>query len=428
MKASRLSMQAFPLYCTFCGANNQAQSAFCFYCGKAIQIGKLSTVQQVGGTGRLAAKQLLKQRYIIIRLLGQGGMGAVYRAEDTLFSNRPVAVKEMSQSNLNPQELIEAINQFKQEAYLLAALKHSNLPSIYDHFSENGRWYLVMDFIEGETIAEYLNKAKGRVLPIAEVLDIGVQLCKVLGYLHTRWQPIIFRDLKPSNIMLTPDGHLYLIDFGIARFFKPGQVKDTVAYGSAGYTAPEQFGRAQTTARSDIYSLGATLHQLLSGKYPASNTPNPFHFEALQTYNPAIPQALAMLVMQMLEMNVTHRPAEYGHHQTRVGRYPGTIGATCVLSIQCGHTPTAGNAHCEHITNTASDSRHGYNTPTAGNAYCEHITNTASDSRHGYNTPTAGNAHCEHITNTASDSRHGYNTPTAGNAYCEHTIKATRNF
>src|SRR6266704_2200175 len=185
---------------------------------------------------------------------------------------------------MSPQEIIEATENFKREALLLAGLTHPNLPSIYDHFSEAGRWYLVMDFIEGETLEERLNKEPEGRLSVEEAQRIGIQLCTVLGYLHGRQPPIIFRDLKPANIMMTPDGHLYLIDFGIARHFKPGQAKDTIAFGSPGYAAPEQYGKAQTTARSDIYSLGANLHQLLTGI-----DLHKLHFNLLLFNNKAVP-------------------------------------------------------------------------------------------------------------------------------------------
>src|SRR5947209_5343529 len=251
-------MALSPTICSSCNTPNRAGSAFCNNCGSSLAGGGSPS----GPTGRIASGQVLKQRYRIIQIVGQGGMGAVYKAEDIPFGNRLVAVKEMRQTGLDPQELKEAADAFKQEAVLLAGLKHQSLPSIYDHFEENGRWYLVMDFIEGETLAEHLNQAKGKALPVPEVLDIGLQLSKVLGYLHTRPTPIIFRDLKPSNVILTPEGHVYLIDFGIARFFKPGQAKDTAAYGSKGYSPPEQFGSGQTTPQSDIYNLGVTLHDI----------------------------------------------------------------------------------------------------------------------------------------------------------------------
>jgi serine/threonine protein kinase len=232
-------------------------------------------------------------------------MGFVYKAEDTSFNNRLVAIKEMRQTGLDPQEVVEAAEHFKQEAMLLASLKHPSLPSIYDYFSAAGRWYLVMDFIEGETLDDHLNAAPGKVLSVSEALNIGIQLCKVLGYLHTRPNPIIFRDLKPSNIMITSEGNVYLIDFGIARFFKPGQAKDTAAYGSAGYASLEQFGRAQTTPQSDIYSLGATLHQMLSGDDPSRC---PFHFAPLPSSGQPAFAELAALITRMLDMDASKRP------------------------------------------------------------------------------------------------------------------------
>ncbi len=294
-------MALSPTVCSSCNTPNRAGSAFCNNCGSSLTGGGSPS----GLTGRLASGQVLKQRYRIIQIVGQGGMGAVYKAEDIQFSNRLVAVKEMRQTGLDPQGLKEAADAFKQEADLLAGLRHQNLPRIYDHFSENGRWYLVMDFIEGETLAEHRNKAKEKVLPVPEVLDIGIQLSKVLGYLHTLTpNPVIFRDLSPSNVMLTPDGHVYLIDFGIARFFKPGQAKDTAAYGKAGYSSPEQYGKAQTTPQSDIFSLGATLHEMLSGNDPSNNTPNPYTFPPL----PKVSAELERLIEQMLQMNSTDRP------------------------------------------------------------------------------------------------------------------------
>jgi len=161
----------------------------------------------------------------------------------------------------------------------------------------------VMDYIEGETLENYLDQAGGG-LPVEEVVDIGIQLCTVLSYLHTRQPPIIFRDLKPANVMRTPDGELFLIDFGIARLFKPGKARDTVAYGSGEYASPEQYGKGQTTPQSDMYSLGATLHQLLTGDDPAQT---PFRFAPLS--RAPLPVELGTLVAQMIEMDADKRPA-----------------------------------------------------------------------------------------------------------------------
>ncbi len=299
-------------YCTRCGAANQAQDVFCFACGHPLQVTTASQHYSIAAsatntfTGLLPPNLLLKQRYRILGTVGKGGFGAVYSAEDVQLGNRLLAVKEMSQSSLNPQEIAEAAENFKREAHLLAALKHPNLPSIYEQFSEAGRWYLVMDFIEGETLEEYLQKQPEGYLSVEETLQLGLQLCTVLSYLHNRQPPIIFRDLKPENIMLTPEGNLYLIDFGIARHFKPGQTRDTIALGSPGYAAPEQYGKAQTTARSDIYSLGATLYHLLTGVDPSQT---PFQFAPLQLQGQSTPPGLEPLIMQMVDMNESNRPA-----------------------------------------------------------------------------------------------------------------------
>src|SRR5690242_15228885 len=242
-------MISSPLYCDSCGAANRPQALYCFACGKSLHIQMGKKFPGSSSTGLLIYNHVLKQRYRIINQVGKGGFGAVYKAADTQFGNRLVAIKEMSQSSLNPQEIAEATSAFKREALLLAGLTHPNLPRIYEQFTDMGRWYLVMDFIEGETLEEHLSKLKDGKLPVEKVPEIGVQLCNVLEYLHMRQPPIIFRDLKPANVMLTVHGHAYLIDFGIARHFKPGQAKDTTALGSTGYAAPDQYGKAQTTRR-----------------------------------------------------------------------------------------------------------------------------------------------------------------------------------
>ncbi|HEY6406237.1 MAG TPA: serine/threonine-protein kinase, partial [Ktedonobacteraceae bacterium] len=232
-------------------------------------------------------------------------MGAVYKAEDTKLGNRLVAIKEMSQNDLSAREIALATTAFKQEAHMLASLHHPNLPSIHDYFNQSGRSYLVMSFVEGETLEHYLQATKNGYLTIKAVLDIGIQLCTALDYLHTRQPPIIFRDLKPSNIMRTPNGHIYLIDFGIVRHFKPGQTRDTNALGTLGYAAPEQYGNAQTTPRADIFSLGVTLHYLLSGNDPANT---PFRFSPLHFQDQPELLDLEMLIMQMVDIDEDKRP------------------------------------------------------------------------------------------------------------------------
>src|SRR5437667_1916616 len=174
-----------------------------------------------------------------------------------------------------------------------------------------------MDFLEGETLEEFANKAPRGYLPLDEGLDIGTQLRPVPDYLRTRFRPIIFRDLKPTNVMRTPNGHLYLIDFGIARHFKPGQTADTIALGSPGYAAREQYSKAQTqtTPRSDIYSLGATLHQLLTGDDPSLM---PFQFAPVQRQ--PVPAGLETLIMQMVELDARDRPSSMSYVKQELQR------------------------------------------------------------------------------------------------------------
>lgn len=265
-------------------------------------------------TIRLEQDQLLLDRYRIVGQVGRGGFASVYRAEDLQYRSRLVALKEMSQNGLNPEELAEDIESFQREAQMLASLQHPHLPRIYDHFETDGHWYLVMDFIEGETLEAYFQRQTKRRLAEKAVLEIGLQLCSVLEYLHTRRPPIIFRDLKPDNIMRTASGHLYLIDFGIARHFKPGQIKDTIPFGSPGYAAPEQYGKTQTTQRSDIYSLGVLLHHLLCGHDPAER---PFLLPPLRLSG--LP-GVADLVTRMTQLDAALRPASIGEVQAMLRR------------------------------------------------------------------------------------------------------------
>lgn len=305
-----------PSFCEQCGASLSATAKFCRACGTstgplapgAMVTSSLTTPTNANAT-RVLGHTLHGGHYQLIRLLGRGGMGAVYEATD-LSLDRTVAIKEMSQSHLQPAEVAEAANAFKQEAIMLARLRHPNLPRIYAHFEEDGRWYLVMDFIEGQTLEELVKAAPGGRVPLSRVLDLGVQLCKVLDYLHTRQPPIVFRDLKPANVMCEAET-MYLIDFGIARHFKPGQGHDTVALGSPGYAAPEQYGKAQTTPQSDLYSLGATLHALLSGIDPSLH---PFHFASLiDGSQPVLPDTpawreLNTLIGRMVALDPGQRP------------------------------------------------------------------------------------------------------------------------
>ena len=289
-------MATSTLYCPSCGALNTPDQQHCFACTHPLD----ESVHDV----------LLHNRYRLKEQVGKGGFGAVHKAADTQDHDAIVAIKQINLRGLMPQQVIEATDGFNREVSLLSHLSHPHLPHIYEHFTDPDHWYLVMDFIEGETLETYLEKSytkRGTLtpLPLPEVLDIGLQLCSVLDYLHSREPAIIFRDIKPANIMRSSTGTLYLIDFGIARHFKPGKPKDTLPFGSPGYAAPEQYGKAQTTPRSDLYSLGALLHMLLSGNDPVDN---PFHFDPLRIYGDAGVSELTQLIECMVTLDSEQRP------------------------------------------------------------------------------------------------------------------------
>lgn len=298
------------LTCTGCGILNTPEVSRCTGCQQPLLL-----------SAYLISHTLFQGRYAIIAQAGIGGFGSVYKARDTRYSNGLVAIKEVCLRELNSQVLIEVISTFHREVDMLSQLEHPSLPRLYEQIYKPDQWYLVMDFLDGETLEDYQNKAPNKRLLLSEVFTIGLQLCDILEYLHTRQPPIVFRDLKPVNIIRAPDGKVHVIDFGIARFFKPGQHKDTMALGSPGYAAPEQYGKAQTTPHADIYSLGAVLHQLLTGKDPSEA---PLRFTPLRTPNAsshADPGGLkssmvdvmmtrfAMLIHSMLEIEKSKRPA-----------------------------------------------------------------------------------------------------------------------
>jgi len=289
-------------FCPVCGAANALAHTHCSACGQLLATSR---------DGReVRDEALLKERYQLGATLGAGGFSAVYRARD-VQSGREVAIKQIMLGGLNADETIQATDTFNRELSLLSALHHPQVPRIYDHFSDREHWYLVMEYLEGTTLETYLetHAAQGKPIQVDEALAMALQLCRVLEYLHTREPPVIFRDLKPGNIIRAPGGTLCLIDFGIARQFRPGQARDTQPLGSPGYSAPEQYGRAQTTPQTDIYSLGALLHTLLSGQDPAEQ---PSGLAPLRLGSSGAETELAVLAQRMRSPDPSERPATVG--------------------------------------------------------------------------------------------------------------------
>jgi len=271
--------------CEFCGQATYAGARFCPHCGQS-PTSRLLAVEAMYSTGKMPEGHKVRgsagDDYLILRLIAQGGMGAVYEVGRMTDGTR-WAMKEMSETALARGDRATTVAKFQEEAEFLRELKHDNLPKVVDVFEFNRRHYLVMELIEGRTLGAML-EAQGGPLPEKDVVDWGAQLCRVLAYLHTRRPPVIYRDLKPDNIMLDAvNGRIKLIDFGIARRFKGGKKSDTLMLGTKGYAAPEQFGKRETDARADLYALGATLHHLLTDESP-TNRPQLFNFPPLESY------------------------------------------------------------------------------------------------------------------------------------------------
>ena len=253
----------------------------------------------------LSKGTLLQDRYEIIRVVAIGGMSIVYQARDRRFSNvtKVCAVKEMVNSAPDPHLRELAIQNFEREANILATLSHPAVPKIFDYFSEGNRSYLVMEFIEGQDLETVLNQTPD-FIPEQKIIEWALQICDVLDYLHSFNPPIIYRDIKPSNVMLDRHERIMLVDFGIAKVFQTGQ-KGTMI-GTEGYSPPEQY-RGAAEPRGDLYALGATMHHLLTKRDPRLEPPFSFHERPIRSFNPQVSEGLEAIVMRALEYDVEKR-------------------------------------------------------------------------------------------------------------------------
>jgi eukaryotic-like serine/threonine-protein kinase len=269
----------------------------------------------------------LRERYEILELVGQGGMGAVYKARDLRLEGRICAVKEilpsLTQGNGSSEELEQMSEQFRREASVLARLDHPNLPKVSDYFADatpNGtREYLVMDFVEGRDLQEILQDAVRRNEFLSETIVLGwaAQLLDALEYMHEQNPPVLHRDIKPSNIKLTPRGAIKLVDFGLVKVLQVDESRTVTVLqgrGTVAYTPLEQYGgdTGYTDARSDLYSLGATLYHLLAGIPPVDAKERFLHpgaLTSLRQLNPAITPRCERAIFQSLSMHPNDRPA-----------------------------------------------------------------------------------------------------------------------
>jgi len=259
----------------------------------------------------LAGGKILNGRYEIVRRIGGGGMGAVYLAKDRNLGEAPRAVKEMIESHIDETQHEKAIADFKRESLLLTELEHPSIPTVYDYFYDepSERFYLVMKFIPGSDLSSRLRSSQAGRIDELTVTEWGIQVADVLEYLHTRPQPIIYRDLKPANLMIDSNNNrIMLIDFGIARWVNKKE-KGVTAVGTMGYAPPELFS-GQADPRVDIYSLGATLFHLVTGSDPQDNPLLIFDFTKNprpRQINPGLSSEMERLLIRTVEYKPEHR-------------------------------------------------------------------------------------------------------------------------
>lgn len=294
--------------------------------------------------------QVIDDKYEILKLVGRGGMSKVYLAMDKRL-NKQWAIKEIEKRAKDKNNEV-VIQSAIAEANLIKQLDHPAIVRIVDIIDNGDVIYIIEDYIEGETLSSILENNGAQ--PQELVIEWALQICEALEYLHTRKPPIIYRDMKPANVMLKPDGNIKVIDFGIAREYKDQSLADTVSLGTKGYAAPEQFGgKGQTDARTDVYCLGVTLYHLLTGQNPCEP---PYEIYPIRHWNPQLSAGLEAIIQKCTQLNpedryqscaellyALHHYEEYGAaYRARQKRKLNTFIATAAASVFCAFVGVMG--------------------------------------------------------------------------------------
>ncbi|MEW6732378.1 MAG: protein kinase [Acidobacteriota bacterium] len=329
----------------------------------------------MGHINQLEPGTLLVGRYQIVKRIGGGGMGSVYLARDKRLADAPRAVKEMIGMFNDEAQRKKAVEDFERESQLLASLDHPAIPTIYDYFISEGCYYLVMKFIGGGDLAGRLKDAQDGRLDERSVVEYAIQICDVLAYLHSQQPLIIYRDMKPANIMLDERNRVMLVDFGIARFVASTQ-KNVTAIGTMGYAPPELFaGRVEP--RSDIYSLGATMFHLLTGRDPQDNPLLMFDFNRNprpRNINSALTPEIDAIICKAVEHKPANRFASAAEMKKALEEHRDRLNSANspydvpteavpleenVLNYcgKCGHQLGSGDLFCNHCGNPQPQSR-----------------------------------------------------------------------
>jgi len=314
--------------CT-CGQINDSKSRFCSGCGQRLNISEASkiyaedtsplktVVSHGGSSGRIPAPDnkldshgnilmihpdgtVVNNKYALYYLTA-GGMGAVYMASNTGNDEMFIIKEAVFADRENQLKLVISLT---QEREALIRLKHPAIVKAFDFFIDGNACYLVLEYVDGQVMEHIIQQTMPKFTPEETVVDWAIQIADALDYLHNQDPPIIYRDLKPDNLMVDKENNIKVIDFGATRVYKEGHERDTRAIGTAGFAAPEQYGSAQTDARSDIYSLGATMHYLLTNRYPGEM---PFVFPLARSINPAVSDKIDMIVQKAVQPDMKNR-------------------------------------------------------------------------------------------------------------------------
>jgi serine/threonine protein kinase len=300
------------LSCPWCGTVSHARPALprCAACGLLFQSGSLPYSCNEARPFRF--HRLLKQRYLILRLLGMGSLGVVYEALDIQLA-RHVAIKELRPASQHSHQPGRGVERFQAEAERFAHCEHPHLPQIYDYFEESGQFYLVRAMLWGQPLTTYLTGTSTQALSPAQIMQVGIQLCWILDYLHTRPNPIVLGNLRPATILLSFTGKVFLVDLtGVKSPDGPGKA---LSSGTVGYTAPEYYETGVVTPRSDLYSLGVILHELLTGEKPGGRLS---HLASLSRHLFALPIELTRLILRLIEREASKRPADAAHVERKL--------------------------------------------------------------------------------------------------------------
>ncbi|MEQ8189948.1 MAG: ABC transporter substrate-binding protein [Candidatus Eremiobacterota bacterium] len=342
-----------PVFCDKCGYQNRDSALFCKSCGIDMRDDRTLSTSSI-----LSPGVMLDKRYEIKRLIKSGGMGAVYEALDYRFEKNPVAVKEMLSVTTDTAGQQYFIERFKKEAQILNNLRHNNLPVVKDYFVENNRYYLVMDYIEGKDL-ETLMRSYNKGVPEKIVVEWSKEILSALEYLHNQSPPIVYRDLKPANVMVrNSDNKIVLIDFGIARTVAPESNTVKTGIGTPSFCPVEIF-QGKPEPRSDIYSLGATMHCLLTGIVPEPLC----KFKPVREYNPSVSVELDLIVMKALETELDSRYVSAKEMREGLDSLKGSKGITSLPVTNTEKSPFVPPVHTEVAIRPSGSENYGVNFP-----------------------------------------------------------------